>query len=121
MKANKKFDNLTPEEIQALTGAELEKYNAYVLAKAEGAAAPAAPAEKPAPKAKLAPAEKPKTVEELQEIGEDYFKRNPDSPLESVHVTSDGQVFPGSPVGKNHCDNYKIAAGGQVTSIEYKR
>lgn len=120
VKANKKFDKLTAEEIQALTGEELEKYNAYILAKEEDAEK-SAPAPAAAPAAKVAPVEKPKTVEELKAIGDDYFERHPDSLLEKVYITSDGQIFPGTVVGKNHCENYKITAGGQVTSIEYKR
>ena len=70
--------------------------------------APAAPAK-----------EKPKSAEEL---GDDYFERHPDSPLESLHITSDGQIFPGTPRGENAAYNYKRDnANLDIKVTEYKR
>lgn len=91
----KQLAALTPEEVQALTGKDLEDYNKMIL---EGTPA------KPAKAGKDEEEVKPTTP---KEIGDDYFKRHPESELTELHITSDGVIFPGTPRGENAAYNYK--------------
>lgn len=59
-----------------------------------------------------------------KEIGEDYFNNHPDSLYESLCITSDGEIFPGSVKGLNAAMNYqkgKKAAGIEITVSTYTR
>jgi len=107
----KELAALTPEEVQALTGKDLEAYNKMIL---EGT-----PAEKPAKASK-----EEKKLTTPAEIGADYFERHPDAPFTELHITSDGVVFPGTPRGENAAFNYKRdkkAAGVEMEVTTYTK
>lgn len=118
------FATLTPEEVQALTGKDLDAYNAYVLKQAEKDAPKPEKGDKPATAGKA-----PKEAEAKKElspraIGKAYFKNNPDCPFDTVVVSSDGVVYPGTPHGRNAAENYlrdKKAAGIEVSLGEVSK
>lgn len=101
------FAELSPEEVQALTGKDLDAYNAYVLKQAEKDA-PKKDADKDAPVAPAA-AGKAAAKKELspKQLGKQYFKDHPDCPFDTVVVSNDGVVYPGTPQGKNAAENYR--------------
>jgi hypothetical protein len=127
------FAKLNPEEVQALTGKDLERYNAWLLKQQEAAAAANEEEEeeeeeddKPKKKGVAVPA--PKVVKldpkGMKAHAADYFDRHENSLLESVHVVSDGTIFPGTPHGKNACINYVNDGNAQakdLTSLEVGR
>lgn len=111
----KELAALTPEEVQALTGKDLEAYNKMIL---EGTPA------KPAKAGKSSDDEEEAKPTTPKEIGADYFKRHPESELTELHITSDGVIFPGTPRGENAAYNYKRdkkAAGVEMEVTTYTK
>lgn len=113
------FAALSPEEVQALTGKDLEAYNAWVL-KNGNDGEPRSEAPKPAA------GKEGEAVKKLsgKALGKDYFKRHPECPYPSIIVTSDDEVYPGTPHGKNAAENYvrsKKAANIEIELLEVER
>lgn len=99
--AKKNFSKLSPDEVTALTGADLDEYNAW-------ADEQASKTKKPTP----------------ESIGAAYFKSNPMFHEDSVIVCEDGTVFAGSIKGQNSADNYvkdKTGANGQMSYTVIQR
>lgn len=52
-----------------------------------------------------------------QEMGAAYFEANPNCPVDSIFMCSDGTVFYDNPKGKNSLDNY-LREAKEITATQ---
>jgi len=114
--AKKNFDAMTPEEIAALTGKDLEAYEAHLAKKADK---------------EIGVYRNPKTREVTdlvlpfpnaktpKEVAANYFVEHEQYTLDEVIVCDDFVVFPGTARGQNAADNHCL--NNKVSKHTYSR
>lgn len=104
--AKKDYSKLSPEQVAALTGAELTAYTKWL--EKQSAANAAADTEATE-----------QVVDVAAERAKEYLNAHP--LINSILVTSDGEVFMDSVAGKNHADNYIASVKAHKGQLDIRK